>query len=95
MRKSICAAMCVAIAIICFVMGIILGLVETTKDNYVSEYPDNCEYYTHNIYKTEDGIMLTKIVEDGKTKVVVVTEEVFSTMMKYDVDFLTAHRMSR
>lgn len=95
MRKSICAAMCVAIAIICFVMGIILGLVETTKDNYVSEYPDNCEYYTHNIYKTEDGIMLTKIVEDGKTKVVVVTEEVFSTMMKYDVDFLTAHQMSR
>lgn len=95
MRKSICAAMCVAIAIICFVMGIVLGLVETTKDNYVSEYPDNCEYYTHNIYKTEDSIMLTKIVEDGKTKVVVVTEEVFSTMMKYDVDFLTAHRMSR
>lgn len=87
--------MCVVIAIICFVMGIILGLVETAKDNYVSEYPDNCEYYTHNIYKMKDGIMLTKIVEDGKTKIVVVTEEVFSTMMKYDVDFLTAHQMSR
>lgn len=93
MRKSICAAMCVAIAIICFVMCIVLGIVEVSKDDCVSEYPDNCEYYTHNIYKTEDGIMLTKIVEDGKTKVVVVTEEVFSTMMKYDVDFVTANEI--
>lgn len=91
MKENIKIIGCVLAVVLCFVICITIGVIDTHTNDYVTEYPEGCEYYTHNIYKTEDGTMLTKIFEEGESRVVVVTDEVFSVMMKYDVDFVTAN----